>query len=369
MTTLLGATNCSAEEPLDSPPPSITIQEIEASSGEKAFLTGDFNDDGFTDLIIAEEERGRIVVFVNDGHGALTRMADYQVGAQPSWLTALDFDNDGINDLAIANHETDSVTLLRGSGDARFEQGGGTRLPIESAPHSHMIAAADLDVDDVDDLIIDSRDQFGIFVLRGGSEGRFDTPGTGIDVGGAPYLGFAVGDVNRDGMPDLITPNQNNISVILNRSTTNLAFERIDSISVQSPFAVNLADVNGDNSLDILVASASEEPGVAVYSGDGNGQFAFLTSATMAAGAKIIAAGDVNGDGRADAVITGWNAEIVLLIGHADRAHFIRLPTNGIRNPWGAAIADFNMDGRDDVVVGDATSGRVHLYMIESLNE
>ena len=369
MTALPGATNCSAEEALDSPHPNIVIQEIEASSGEKAFLPGDFNDDGLTDLIIAEEDHGRILVFINDGDGRLNRVAAYPVGAQPSWLTTLDFDNDGINDLAIANHESDSVTLLRGRGDARFEQGGGTRVPIESAPHTHMIAAADLDGDGVSDLVIDSRDQFGIYVLRGDSEGGFDAPGTGIDVGGSPYLGFAVGDLNRDGRPDIVTPNQNNISVLLNRSTANLTFERIDSISVQSPFAMNLADVNGDNRIDILVASASEDPGVAIYAGDGNGQFEILTSMTMAAGAKIIASGDINADGRADAVITGWNAEIVLLIGHADRAHFIQLPTNGIRNPWGAAIADFNMDGRDDVLVGDATSGRVHIYTIESLNE
>lgn len=337
---------------------------MEVSNGDKTFLPGDFNNDGFTDLIVAEEQYGRIIIFTNNGSGTLQRTAEYPVGTEPSWLTSLDFNKDGIADLGIANHEADTLTLLQGSGDARFDRVEPSRLPIETDPHSHMIASADLNADGVDDLILDSRDQYGIYVLRGKANGTFDAPGTGIDAGGAPYHGFAVGDLNNDGLPDIVTPNQNDLGILLNRSEAAISFEKAGSLTIQSPFAVDSADINGDGNIDIVAASLPEAPGVVVFGGDGTGGFRPITSVSMSAGAKMIATGDTNSDGLADAVITSWNTSILLLIGHKDQPYSVQLPTEGIRNPWGVALADFNNDGNDEVIVADAASSRIHIYSI-----
>ncbi len=356
---------CSAAEVLDPQPHNITVQEIAASNGEKTFLTGDFNHDGHIDLIVAEETQDRIVVFVNNGAGELQSTAQFPAGAQPSWMAPVDFDTDGVADLAIINHEANTITLLRGNGDASFEPADPARFPIETEPHSHVIAAADMNNDGAIDLIIDSRDHLGVYVLPGGAEGEFDAPGQSVDVGGAPYLGFAVVDINHDGLPDIITPNRNDVSVLLNRSSTELSFEQVSPIPFQSPFAVGAADMNGDNEIDLVIAGAGEEPGIVVLKGNGEGQFAHAASAQMSAGAKLVATGDVNGDGTMDAAITSWNAQVTLVIG-ADTPYFVPLPLEGMRNPWGVTMADFDGDKRDEIVVGDASGERVLIYSVTS---
>jgi hypothetical protein len=355
----------SAEESAYPAPSQVSIQEIDAGDGDKAFLPGDFNNDGNIDLIIAEEQHARVILYTNDGTGALTRTAEFEAGKHPSWLAALDFDRDGATDLAIANHEATIVSLLRGDSGTVFDRGGPIQLPIETSPHSHMIAAADLNADGLHDLILDSRDQAGVYVLRGNAQGGFETPGIAVDAGGGPYHGFAVGDINNDGKPDIITPNQNDLGLLLNRSGADIAFAQTGTIPMPSPFAVHATDMNGDNNIDLVAASLRETPGIVVFEGDGTGNFRRMTSVPMAAGARIIATGDVNNDGLGDAVITGWNASITLLMGHADQPYPVQLPTGEIRNPCGAAMADFNGDGRDEVIVGDASSGRVHIYSVD----
>lgn len=292
------------------------------------------------------------------------RNHDYSAGEHPGSLAALDFDDDGNVDVAIANHEADSITLLRGRGGAKFDAVEQSSVPIATQPHSHVIRTADLDGDGILDLVVDSRDRFGIYVLRGNASGGFEAPGQGVDVGGSPYLGFVVSDLNGDGKPDIATPNQDDVSVMLNRSSQEIAFERISSIPFPIPFAVGAADLNGDESIDLVVAGGEQAHGVATFSGDGDGHFEEATFTPMARGAKLLATGNVTGDEFSDAVITSWNSEIVLLIGGATGASPVRLAPSGIRNPWGLVIADFNKDGRGEVVVGDASSSRVHIYSL-----
>lgn len=359
------SSGCQAEEVGNA----FNVNSIIISEGDKAFAANDFNNDGYTDLVVAEEAFNRIIVFLNDGAGSLDRANDYPAGDNPTWLTTLDFNGDGHNDLAIANHEANSITLLSGNGDGAFEPSEHSPLPIETAPHSHMIDVADFNADGFPDLVIDSRDRLGIFVLRGMEDGNFSAPGQGIDVGGTPYLGFAIGDVNKDGMPDIITPNRNDIGVLLNRTSGELGFEKLTSIPFRSPFAVAVGDITGDGHIDLIAVSENAEPGVVIFSGNSEGDFAKLRSFSMNAGAKTIAMGDVNGDGIADAVVASWNSDALLVTGDTETLTAVQLSTNGLQTPWGVEFADFNRDGRDEVIIGDATSGRANIYSINIVEE
>lgn len=345
----------------------ITVQSMTLGDGEKAFAVSDFNGDGYTDLVVAEEDNNTIEVLLNNGAGVLEARSDFPAGDNPTWLTALDFDRDGNNDLAIANHETASITLLRGNGDGSFEADEQSPLTIETAPHSHMIGTADFDSDGRSDLIVDSRDKRGVFVLRSTAGGEFRTSGRDIDVGGAPYLGFAIGDANNDGKPDIVTPNQNDISVLLNETSDALDFERARSIPFPSPFAVAVGDVTGDGHADVIAAGLGAQPGVTVFNGDGEGEFGRSRSFPMNEGAKTMAMGDVNGDGLVDVAITSWTSQVFLITGGTEDLIAVELPINGLQNPWGVTFADFDQNGRDEVVVGDATSARVNIYSLNIL--
>lgn len=366
---LTTATLCSAcqAQDIDHSIDGIRVEKLFLGGGDKAFLARDINQDHWIDLTIVQEAESRITVLLNDKGDGFDVPIHYEAGSNPTSLTSLDFNGDGHADLAIANHETDTVTLLAGDGDGGFTPPEYSPLPIITEPHSHVIEAEDFNNDGFTDLIVDSRDRLGAFILEGRPSGSFDAPGQGIDVGGTPYLGFAIGDINNDAAPDLATPNANNISILLNRSAREIGFEQAASVDIEAPFAVALGDFNGDGDTDLVVANDEQNGGVTVLAGDSEGNFDALTSFSIAAGANTIATGDANGDGLLDIVITSWNADLLLVLGGATLSPQ-RLPVDGIENPWSAAFGDFDGDGRDEIVVGDASSRLVNVYSLDTAN-
>lgn len=362
LTSSTFCSGCNAQE-LDNSIDGIDVTSLLISSGETTFLAQDINLDEQIDLIVAEETENRIVVFLNNNGDGFNQPVHYPAGDNPASLTSLDFNDDGNVDLAIANHERDSITLLAGDGAGEFTTVDHSPVPIITEPHSHMIEAKDFNNDGSIDLIVDSRDRLGVYILGGQPSGSFDTPGKGVDVGGAPYLGFAVGDINNDAAPDLATPNADNVSILLNRSSAEIEFEHVASIPAEAPFAVALGDINGDELTDLIVASERQNAGVTVLAGDGQGNFNISTSFSVAGGAKTIATGDANGDGLLDIVVTSWNADILLVLGGKIPSSQ-KLPAGGIENPWSAAFGDFNGDGRDEIVVGDASTGLANIYSV-----
>ncbi|MEZ5693715.1 MAG: VCBS repeat-containing protein [Altererythrobacter sp.] len=177
-----------------------------------------------------------------------------------------DFDGDGMADLAIAHHEQSTFTIAYGKGDGSVGNIERHSLPDRISPHVHMIRAADIGGDGRVDLLVDSRDSFGIFTLRNvaGSPGVFE--GAPVETGGAPYLGFALGDIDGDGLVDIVTPNQRDTSVLLQNSSGG-TFRIGQRLAVQSPFAVALADIDGDGATDLIVASDETRSGLFVFAG------------------------------------------------------------------------------------------------------
>jgi hypothetical protein len=275
-----------------------------------------------------------------------------------------DLDEDGDVDIVAANHNTDHLTILHGDGFGKFKPAPNSPLRIDVSPHPHVVQAADLDADGHVDLVVDNRDAEALLILRGTGDGSFQTPGITVDVGGDPYLSMAIGDIEGDSRLDIVTPNPRNVGVIINRSDEDIAFVKASPVPAQTPFAVGLGDFNGDRSLDLITASDEGSPLVQLFWGDGNGDFeeAQASPLQFAAGGKTIAVGDFNGDGVADAVIASYQSpDVLMILGGQDsiRTGYLR----GDEHPWGLAIADFNEDGRDDVVIGDDETQRAIIYL------
>jgi len=359
-----GASACRAE-PVELDGAAFEIKRFEVGPGDNAVLFRDFNNDGFLDLAAATESQSSVAIMLGDGKGGLSDPRSFSAGDNPASLDSADINSDGRLDLVIANHESPYLTLLLGDGSGGFAAAKNSPVQLTVTPHPHMVKAEDLDQDGHVDLIVDSRDEFGVFVLRGLGQGTFDAPGIGINVEGAPYLGFAIGDINGDKRPDLVTPNARDVSVMLSVNSSPLAFNRSQSVIFASPFAVELADMNGDGHLDLIVASNQGGSSVGVFLGNGSGQFSIDADATfrVATGAKSIAIGDINGDGLSDAVVSSWNSDVRIIYGDASDFTSTELPLGELETPWGVAIGDLNGDGRDDLIVTDGVSSVANLYL------
>jgi subtilisin family serine protease len=189
----------------------------------------------------------------------------------------------------------------------------------------------------------------------------------------ADYIPTAVaaGDLNGDGIPDWVVANggSNNLWVYLGRGDGTFTQATVVSLAGQAPVAVALADLRGVGKLDIIVAEADSES-VGVLLGNGDGTFGFERPFYVPGAPISLAVADLNHDGHLDVVAgvmpdpsIGSSGAIVSLIG--DGAGSFGAPmfepylTFGVSNPESIAVADFEKNGKPDLVVVDPSVGAV----------
>ncbi len=333
-------------------------QRLDTCNHPTAAVLADVTGDSFPDLLVACEGSNELAIFSGNGGGNLSPSGRFAAGRNPVSLAVGDYDEDDDLDIAIANHETQLLTVLVNTdGAGTFKIAPVSPLALDVRPHPHEVRARDMNQDGHLDLLIDNRHGRGFALYLGTGSGSFPGASKHVDAGGDPYLGMAIGDLNDDGRADIVAPLSNAITVVLSRDGSYSEPLRITS---HGAFAVELADLNGDKKLDLIMAT---EPGdVSVLTGLGSGRFREKARWRTAAGAKRIAVGDFNADGWADIVVQNYLApELFVVLGGA--AHANPLALGAGKNPWGLAIADLNRDGRDDLVSLDYTNDVAIVFM------
>ncbi|MFO0822114.1 MAG: FG-GAP-like repeat-containing protein [Gemmataceae bacterium] len=213
-----------------------------------------------------------------------------------------------------------------------------------------------------------------------------------VDVQGPPATfaakqGFSTGqgaysvvsaDVDNDGKADLIVANRisNSVSVLLNRTapgagTASFTAKRNFATGTQ-PTSVAVTDVNGDGKADLIVANnGSNTVSVLINATVPGGAASFIPQKTFQTGQNpaAITSADVNGDGKADLIVTnfGSNSVSVLLNTTVPGA---TTPTFTAQRPFGvgsrpAAVTttDLNGDGKVDLVVANRASNMVSVLL------
>jgi FG-GAP-like repeat len=191
--------------------------------------------------------------------------------------------------------------------------------------------------------------------------------GSPIAVGGGPG-NIALGDVNKDGKPDLVVASgrSRSITVLLGQGDGQFRAARMSPIQVpDSPSEMALGDFNGDSNLDLAIAS-HDSYGVALLLGDGAGSFALAPNSpiVMKEGRRPhthgLETGDLNGDGHLD-LVTANNADNDIAVVFGDgRGSFSRTAGSPFavgKAPYPLAIGAVNSDGHLDIVVTSTLHG------------
>jgi hypothetical protein len=178
---------------------------------------GDFNGDGKQDLVVTNDlPLGRVSVLLGNGDGSFQPPLTYSLeSAFPISVAVGDFNGDGKLDVVTANDAGFSVTVLLGNGDGSFQS------PVQYAvPASSFVAVADFNRDGVLDLVTtgftSDSPRYVASVLLGKGDGSFAPP-LAYEVG-QDSRSVAVGDLNGDGFPDIVTANfeSDDVSVLIN---------------------------------------------------------------------------------------------------------------------------------------------------------
>jgi hypothetical protein len=322
-----------------------------------AIATADVNRDSRLDLVVSGGER--VVVLAGRGDGRFEIASVMDGGEHPTDLAVADLDGDERDDLAVANHETEYVTLLFGTADDGFQRRAHSRLSVNVAPHPHAVELHDIDADGHVDLLVDDRSGEGIRVFKGVGDGTFSTTWP-VGVGGDPYRGFTVADLDRDGVLDLVTPNPNHVAVLIGDGSGRFTADTALRPGFP-PFSVAAGDVNGDGVIDVVAGSGERVGTLAVWFGSTDGSFRPGGRFTIADGPTALGSVDLTGDGRAEILVASYmGAEVAVLVGGETLA-LQRLDLAG--HPYMFATGDFDGDGRMDFAVANDGSEAITVFL------
>jgi hypothetical protein len=136
----------------------------------KSIVVGDFNGDGFPDVIVGDGD-GSLIELLGDGKGNLVQTGDIaRLGSIVS-IAVGDFDHDGILDLAVSDSRANKVTVFLGSRNGSFRPIWTFRLPMQGKVY-HLVSA-DFNGDGIPDLAVTNEDEDTFEVMIGNGNGTF----------------------------------------------------------------------------------------------------------------------------------------------------------------------------------------------------
>jgi hypothetical protein len=291
----------------------------------------DFDRDGDLDLVVAalgflfpnNNRVGSAIILENDGQQKFRSHYIADRVARVADARAADLDGDGDLDVSVAGfgYDDGETSWLENMGGWTFRQNVLQRLsgPINAIP-------GDINGDKLPDVVaLVSQEWEEIWAFVNNGKGtlapRMLWGSTNADFGSS---WMTLVDIDKDGDPDILYANGDafeyappnsrpwqGVQWLENRGDLKFELHRmIDQQGATSPEAVDLDD---DGDLDVLLVNANndwdnpEAPSLLWLENDGKMQFAMHPIATSPTHLLTLAVGDLDGDGKPDAVTGGMH--------------------------------------------------------------
>ncbi len=246
----------------------ILLSENVSSSTTRRLKIHDLDKDGKPDIIMTDQGVGKVFIFGNkstsngiefptEARQTIQTTAGSLVG-----LDVADLNNDNKPEIICNSDKSDVFLIPNQSNAGNISMGAPVKKTIAGA-NLVNVKIGDLDNDGDKDVVITNYVNNIYVLVNSGDENNFifGTPKY-IETGRLPW-GLDIGDLNGDGLPDIIvatTDVSEKLTVLINTSSgTNLSYIPYYIGNTDKSFNVNLSDFSGDGKPDIGYIESDRE--------------------------------------------------------------------------------------------------------------
>lgn len=325
---------------------------------------GDFDGDGDVDVAAGGLFSGSARLFRNDGSGQFTQIAALLQANSAVELAGGHIDGDGVIDFVTAANGEDAPRVFLGIGPGI--DGGYTQVdgPFATDDGALAVATGDLNEDGVPDVVVTSLIQGRANYYEGLGGGALAEPVPLVE-GETGLEQVHLADMNGDGHLDvlLLRTDQAQLKLIYGNGTGAFSNANV-ALAKNGMTRVELGDVDGDGDLDAVVARSFQDE-VSWYANNGNGTFGAATSVVSNFDMpERLHVRDVDGDGHVDVLVASNVVDGVQFFPNAGGGVFLGATaqladfSEGAR---GIRTGDLDGDGLLDVVMAGRIFGLLHV--------